>query len=367
MKTEEIILNNFNIEYPIENLAPISDILFIDIETTGFLSASSTIYLIGCAFYKDNNWCIKQFFANSEEEESVILTAFMDFAKDFKFIIHYNGNTFDLPFIRSKAEKYSIDNILDTLDGLDIYRRITPYKNLLKLQDCKLSTVETFLGIDREDIFSGGELIEVYKEYCTNHGYDLYHTLLLHNSDDMKGMLKILPILSYYDLFNSELTATKVSSNFYQDMNGIARKELIINVAIKSSLPTAISFMGQACYFKASGNAGTLVVPIYEEEMKYFYANYKDYYYLPLEDTALHKSIASFVDKEYRTNATASNCYTRKTSLFLPQWSVINEPFFKRDYESTDLFFELTDEIKTNRKLFSDYVSHILNKIAFQK
>ena len=98
--------------------------------------------------------------------------------------------------------------------------------------------------------------------------------------------------------------------------------------------------------------------------MKYFYANYKNYYYLPTEDMAIHKSISSFVDKEYRQQANASNCYTRKLSLFLPQWEILVEPFFKREYKSTDLFFELTDEIKKNRDLFSKYASHILNFMA---
>ena len=45
-------------------------------------------------------------------------------------------------------------------------------------------------------------------------------------------------------------------------------------------------------------------VPLYEEEMKYFYSNYKNYYYLPDEDTAIHKSVASYVDKKYRVQAT---------------------------------------------------------------
>lgn len=367
MKTEEIILNNFNLSYPLEKLNSIKDILFIDIETTGFLSSSSSIYMIGTAYYHEDNWCIKQFFANSIEEEEQLLKAFFEFADNFSYLIHYNGNTFDLPFINAKAEKYNLNNILLNKSGLDIYKRIMPYKNLLKLSDCKLKTIEQFLGIKRDDQYTGGELISVYKEYTENHDYNLYHTLLLHNSDDMKGMLTILPILAYYDLFNEPLTATKVLANYYQDHNGINKKELLINISIKTPLPVPISFMGQACYFKASSNSGTLVVPIYEEELKYFYANYKDYYYLPLEDSALHKSIAAFVDKEYRTPAKASNCYTRKQGAFLPQWSVFVEPFFKRDYDSTDLFFELTDEIKQNRELFSNYTSHIINKIAFQK
>lgn len=367
MKIEDIILNNFNLNYPLEKLADLNDILFIDIETTGFLSGSSSIYLIGTAYLKDENWCIRQFFASSPEEEEQVLKSFFDFAKDFSFIVHYNGNTFDLPFIKAKADKYKINDVLVEKSGLDIYRRITPYKNLLKLPDCKLKTVETFLGIDREDEYSGGELISVYSEFVESHDFALYQLLLLHNSDDMKGMLNILPILSYYDLFNDELTAVKVSANHYQDINEIQKNELLINVSISSKLPCPISFMGQGCYFKANENQGSLLVPLYEEELKYFYANYKDYYYLPLEDTALHKSIASFVDKDYRTQATAKNCYTRKYGTFLPQWSVLVEPFFKRDYESTDLFFELTDDIKKNRALFSAYASHILNKIAFQK
>lgn len=367
MKTEEIILNNFTMAYPVEKFAATDKVLFFDIETTGFLGASSNIYLIGCAYYSESNWCIKQFFANGEGEEEQLLKAFFDFAEDYSFLIHYNGNTFDLPFIDSKAQKYGIDNPLKSKGGLDIYQRIKVYKNLLKLPDCKLKTIQAFLGTEREDEFSGGELISVYSDYLASHDYNLFHTLMLHNSDDIKGMLETLPILGYYDLFNEKLTATKVSSNYYTDSNDVPRKELLINVTFESALPVPISFMGCGCYFKGNSTQGTLIVPIYEEELKYFYANYKDYYYLPVEDTALHKSIASFVDKDFRTKATPSNCYTRKLSLYLPQWTYLVEPFFKREYNSKDLFFELTDEIKHNRELFSAYASHILNRIAFQE
>jgi len=98
--------------------------------------------------------------------------------------------------------------------------------------------------------------------------------------------------------------------------------------------------------------------------MKYFYSNYKDYYYLPAEDVALHKSVASFVDKSHRVQACASNCYTRKYAAYLPQWDMFVEPFFKRDYKSKELFFELTEEMKTDRDLFSRYAQYLLGKMA---
>lgn len=367
MKTEEIILGNFTLDYPLERLAPLDQILFLDIETTGFLATNSSLYLIGCAFYSEGNWNIRQWFAQSPDEEAELLRSFLQFSEDYSYLIHYNGNTFDLPFLKKKATQYGIDCNFDQMEGLDIYRRIAPYKNFLKLPNCKLKTVEEFLDIKREDSYSGGELIQVYKDYTTSHDYNLYHALLLHNSDDMKGMLESLPILSYYDLFNYSIKARRVQANYYNDMHGIPRKELILQLIFPSPLPVPISFMGKGCHFKGEGYEGTLIVPIYEEELKYYYANHKNYYYLPTEDMAIHKSIASFVDKDYREQATAANCYTRKFSLYLPQWEVLVEPFFKREYKSTDLFFELTDNIKKDRELFSAYASHIINAIAMQE
>ena len=35
MKTEEIILGNFQLKYPLEHLAPLEQILFLDIEKIG--------------------------------------------------------------------------------------------------------------------------------------------------------------------------------------------------------------------------------------------------------------------------------------------------------------------------------------------
>lgn len=147
-------------------------------------------------------------------------------------------------------------------------------------------------------------------------------------------MLEILPILSYYDIFNGEIKARKVQANYYTDYAGNRRQELIMTLTLPSALPVPLSASVNGCYFKGEGTEASLRVPIYEEELKYFYANYKDYYYLPTEDVALHKSVASFVDKEHRVQATAATCYTRKHSLYLPQWELLFTPFFKRDYKA---------------------------------
>lgn len=118
MKIEEIILNNFTLKYPIERLAPLTQVLFLDIETTGFSAAKSQLYLIGCAFYSEGNWHIKQWFAQSAEEEPELLKAFFTFSKNFSYLIHYNGNTFDLPYLKQKAAYTTFPTALTALKEL---------------------------------------------------------------------------------------------------------------------------------------------------------------------------------------------------------------------------------------------------------
>lgn len=364
MKVSEETLEGFSLSYPLEKLAPLERILFLDIETTGFTAQSAHIYMIGCAYYQADKWHTIQWLAENYNQEADILTAFFSFAKLYRYLIHFNGNNFDLPFITQKCAQLSLPFTFDELNGIDIYKRIAPYKFFLKLPNCKQKTLERFLELKREDVFSGGELIGIYHDYVKEPTNFSENALFLHNSDDLKGMLRLLPMLAYYDLFNEPIKARKVQANRYKDIHGNIRKELLMTLTLPIALPKPVSASANNCYFRGEGAEATLKVPIYEEELKYFYANYKDYYYLPDEDVALHKSVATFVDKDYRIQANAATCYTRKFSCYLPQWEILFEPFFKRDYKSRELFFELTEEMKKNRAGFTAYAAHVLNMIA---
>lgn len=357
-------LDSFTIGYPLERIAPLEQFLFVDIETTGFTAKSSSLYLIGTAFYAEGSWQIRQWFCENPIEEAALLSDFFAFAASFTHLIHFNGNNFDLPYLLQKCAQHKLPHNFDSFDGIDLYKRISPYKAFLHVPNCKQKTLETLLGIHREDRYHGGELIEVYQKYVQAPSEDARTLLLLHNRDDMHGMLQILPLLAFYDLFNGDIRAKKVQANQYVDYNGQDRQEVLMKLALPTPLPMAVSDFSNGCYFSGEGSEGILKVPLYEEEMKYYYSNYKDYYYLPTEDTALHKSVSSFVDKDHRIQATAATCYTRKYGLFLPQWDVMTEPFFKRDYKSSELFFELTDERKTDRELFSRYAQYLLGKMA---
>lgn len=358
-------------KYPIEKFCIPEKTLFIDIETTGLYARSSSLYLIGCIFLNQeitpNEWCSIQWLAQNYEDEVNVLNSFSKFAADFRYLIHFNGNQFDIPYLTQKYEQYKINFSFDNFIGIDIYRRLAPYKTFLKLPNCKQTTIESFLNSEREDTYSGEELIDTYDEYVLSTDEEKEHFLLLHNEDDIKGMLEVVAALSIPDLFYDDIRVVKVQANYYTDIYHNQLPEIIMDLKLSSALPAEISYSANSCYFTGSGLKGKLRVPIYEEEMKYFYSNYKDYYYLPNEDVAIHKSVASFVDKEYRQPAKASNCYTRKYSSYLPQWDTLFTPFFKRDYKDKDLFFELTDEFKTKREDFNKYAHHILVMLASSK
>lgn len=60
------------------------DILFFDIETTGFSARSACVYLIGCAYLTTNGWETRQFFAETPDDEADVLQQFFPFPPPFR-------------------------------------------------------------------------------------------------------------------------------------------------------------------------------------------------------------------------------------------------------------------------------------------
>ena len=131
MRISEETLENFSISYPLDNLAPLERILFLDIETTGFTAKTSYLYLIGCAYYQAGKWHTIQWLAEDYSQEATVLHAFFEFAKLYKYLIHFNGNHFDLPFIEQKCKQLSLPYTFEGFAGIDLYKRINPYKFFL--------------------------------------------------------------------------------------------------------------------------------------------------------------------------------------------------------------------------------------------
>ncbi len=374
------------------------DVLFFDIETTGLSPKNSDLYLIGAGYFTDGSWQIDQFFANDSSEAKDVLIAFAGLTRKFLKVVSFNGDKFDIPFLQAKYADHEMLDPFNRLSSVDLYKCVKPYKLQLGIPDCKQKTVELFLGIDRDDRYDGGKLISLYKDYTVSKSETLLKPLLLHNFEDVKGMMRLLPML-YYDRFfkmfknlpkvsvrtdedideerymaseeaglqgelpQLPLRAVKVQANRYRDYEGKEKSEVYMKLRLPYNLPSSLSGNESGCFFKAEGNEATLKVPLYETELKYFYSNYKDYYFLPQEDMAIHKSLAGFVDKDFKEKATPENCYTKKEGQFLQEWDLVFAPFFKRDYQDKCFFFDLNENMKKSRFAMSLYGCHVVAHI----
>ena len=296
------------IAYPLERLGDPEKLVFFDIETTGFSADYNTVYLIGCIWPEGDHLRFIQWFADTKAAEADVLTAFFYFIKDFRTLVHFNGDMFDIPFVTKRAKALKLTPAFDSVESVDIFRRIKPFKKLLGLPDMKQKTIERLLKIGREDLYNGGELIEVYLDYLRTHDQEEKHLLLLHNEDDLKGMPSLLPVLFYPDFFAQDFTLDAVR----EAPGETDRLILSLSGDPVTILPSPVAASVPAYAFRADKDRMELSIRVYKGTLKYYYPNYKDYYYLIYEDTAIHKSVGEFVDKDARIKATKETCYTKE-------------------------------------------------------
>ena len=351
----------------LKSTAPLSDFLFLDIETTGLSADHSAVYLIGCVYHEPDGWNIIQWMDTTGNEEKEVLSSFLLFASHYPILVHYNGDRFDLPFLKRRLEIHTLTHSINAMKSMDLYKVIMPCRRLLGLSDYKQQTMEALLGSGRVENESGGDLVRVYKKYIVDSDPELLARLLAHNEADVLGLLSLLPLLIYRDLENAAFHVRRAQANYYNDYDGARKEELFLFFRLPRPLPAPVYASADHCYVKIEGDEGILKIPLYTEVMKYFYANYKDYYFLPEEDMAVHKYLASYVEKSHRVQAKPETCYTRKAGSFLPQWDLYRTPFFKRAYADKELFFEFSDDCKKDRGFLSDYASYVFTHIKNSK
>ena len=213
-----------------------------DIETTGLNSNYCKVILIGILFNQDNKTVIKQYFANTEDDEKELLLSFINDIKNYKNHITFNGLTFDIPFLNTRLKKHNIDFSLSKNDDIDILKLIRPFKEKLSLSDCKLKTIEKYLGIYREDTISGKESIDLYKEYSVSQDIDLKEKILLHNYEDTErrqSLRSFIFVNTLYEVINM-LTIRK--ENFRDDEINVILDGLVPENHLVRKIENAIDF-----------------------------------------------------------------------------------------------------------------------------
>ena len=341
----------------LSSMYDLSEVAIFDIETTGFAAETTKLYLIGCAVYDGEDFVITQWFNDDGESEEEILTEFMDAISKYKLLFTYNGDGFDIPYLMKKLHSYFIRDDFADFESVDLYKELRHMKDILHLDNLKQKTIENFLGIKRLDKYSGGDLIKVYNTFLETGGEKERKLLLQHNYEDIEGFIACCSMLSYNRFRMGDFEVVKMQ---------VKENHLVFSLHLNHRVPKRFNISVSAIQITGYKDEATITAPIYKDELKFFFDNYKEYYYLPTEDMAVHKSVASFVDKGYREQAKKETCYTRKEGYYISQVDDGIVSGYKKNYKDKESYIALVDSFLKDMGLITAYARHVVKK-AFDK
>ena len=250
----------------------------LDIETTGLNPNQDRVILGGLlSFDCGNTGKILQYFSEHPSQEEALLDAYISEIKKCDLLITYNGNSFDLNFLKIRWKKFGFE-VPQFPYNLDLYlliRNASDLKN--RLPNLKQKTIETHLGLSaqRSDGISGLESIELYENYIATGNEEAKIKILLHNRDDVYQLYKLLEVVNVCDIekgfhhmgfpgtTNLEITKTKRGLHYLQ-IEGIQRETPVSYYSFGDfgeSLQIA---------FDKKTKSFQILVPIFQKEGSYF-------------------------------------------------------------------------------------------------
>ncbi len=100
---------------------------------------------------------------NSEKE---ILLSFRSYIEEHPYLIHFNGSSFDLPYLKHRCRANGIEDFLSPLPNLDLCTTARSMKTGTFSENCRLKTIETKLGFCAEIASAGRTAFSYTQPIC---------------------------------------------------------------------------------------------------------------------------------------------------------------------------------------------------------
>lgn len=229
--------------------------VILDIETTGLSRKNDLIITIGILYVSYDEVVTEQYFAESLTDEVKLIEKFLDRIKSFDSLLTYNGDSFDLPFIREKINFYGFKDF--NAKQIDLYKTVRKYKDILDLQKTNQKKVEKYLHIERRENLKGSDVALLYKNFLLKGTSS--EEIILHNKYDLINLHKILKI--------EEVIADKMTVK--TDLGVFTIKDFNINknlLTLKGATSCKNIFYNRDNYeMQVRGNTFTLEIFLDEE------------------------------------------------------------------------------------------------------
>lgn len=171
-----------------EELLP-EHLLFFDTETTGLgLGAGNVPFMLGLGFFEKNQFILEQLFIRNPAEEFAMLNYFSAVVSRFRFLVSYNGRTFDWPIVKNRLVLNRLKLKNEEPRHLDfLYPSRSLWRNTLP--SCRLGNVEEGrLGFARADDVPGSLAPELYFRYLAEGDSNVMHGVFVHNEHDILSL-----------------------------------------------------------------------------------------------------------------------------------------------------------------------------------
>ena len=169
------------------------EILFLDTETTGLAGGTGTIpFLVGVSWWEKGGLTTRQYFLPEPGHEAAMLQELSGLAAGFRVVVTFNGASFDLPLLRTRAR---LNRMSDPLAGLVVWDLLVAARRLYgnRLPDCRQQTLEREIcGLRREtgDI-EGSRIPQAWFDFLATGRAGLLPRVMTHNHRDMEGMSRL--------------------------------------------------------------------------------------------------------------------------------------------------------------------------------
>jgi uncharacterized protein len=165
------------------------DFAIIDIETLGLFGRP--IILVGLANVAKRGVRTRQFLVRDVSEEACALWEFTSRLREGSAFVSFNGRCFDLPFMRERMAYYglTVQEVFGNphFDVLHFARRALGDK----LVNCRLETVEKYLGIHRGVNIPGALVPEFYDSYQRSGNVGPLVAIVEHNKQDLVTLAQL--------------------------------------------------------------------------------------------------------------------------------------------------------------------------------
>ena len=174
---------------PLAQDTAMRDVLFLDTETTGLAGGSGVLaFLVGLGYYEDDCFVMEQFFLEDYDGEADMLQRVGAAAARHKVLASFNGKTFDLPLLQSRAimnrQRLKVED-MPHLDLLHACRRLLRRR----LTRCNFTSIEEeLLDITRVDDVPGSQIPAMYFDYLQSRDMASMEQVIRHNRLDVIHM-----------------------------------------------------------------------------------------------------------------------------------------------------------------------------------